>query len=54
MALALRKPGSADPVTDAISSDLKCFREEGYRRLGGRLAGLDAIRRWHGEGKWVR
>lgn len=42
------------PVTDAINIDLKCFREEGYRRLGGRLAPvLDAIRRWHGEGKWV-
>ena len=41
-------------MVDAINIDLKCFREEGYRRLGGRLAPvLDAIRRWHGEGKWV-
>lgn len=42
------------PVVDAVNIDLKCFREDGYRWLGGRLAPvLDAVRRWHGEGKWV-
>jgi len=43
-----------DPVVDAVNVDLKCFRDDGYRRLGGRLEPvLDAIRHWHDAGVWV-
>ncbi len=42
------------PVTDLFKVDLKSFREEAYRRLGGRLgAVLDTIRRLRELGFWV-
>ena len=42
------------PCLDAMNVDLKCFREESYRALGGRLQPvLDTIRQLREEGKWV-
>lgn len=42
------------PVTDAVNIDLKCFRNEGYQWLGGKIQPvLDAIKLWHQKGKWV-
>lgn len=43
-----------DPWLDAMNVDLKCFTEDGYRRLGGRLQPvLDTIRSLHDRGKWI-
>lgn len=43
-----------DPVLDAMNVDLKCFSDEGYRKLGGRLQPvLDTIRRLYDSGKLV-
>ena len=43
-----------EPVLDAMNVDLKCFTDEHYRRLGGRLQPvLDTIRRLRETGKWV-
>jgi pyruvate formate lyase activating enzyme len=42
------------PLVDLFKVDLKGFREDSYRRLGGRLANvLDTIRRLKGMGFWV-
>jgi len=42
------------PVTDLFKVDLKSFRGESYRRLGGRLeAVLETIRGLHARGFWV-
>ncbi len=43
-----------DPWLDAANIDLKCFSEEGYRQLGGRLPPvLDTIRDLHRRKKWL-
>jgi pyruvate formate lyase activating enzyme len=43
-----------DPVLDAMNVDLKCFSDEHYRHLGGRLQPvLDTIHALHERGKWV-
>jgi pyruvate formate lyase activating enzyme len=42
------------PVLDAMNVDLKCFTDEHYRELGGRLQPvLETIRSLHERGKWV-
>ena len=42
------------PLTDAVNIDLKCFTEDGYKWLGGRLqVVLDTIKAFHDAGKWV-
>ena len=42
------------PLTDAANIDLKCFTEDGYKWLGGRLqVVLDTIKAFHDAGKWV-
>jgi pyruvate formate lyase activating enzyme len=42
------------PLLSAANIDLKCFREEGYRFLGGRLAPvLAGIRALHAAGVWL-
>lgn len=42
------------PVLDAMNVDLKCFTEDGYRRLGGRLEPVKrTIRSLHRRGIWV-
>ena len=42
------------PVTDLFKVDLKCFTEEGYRRLGGRLRPvLETIEQLLALGYWV-
>ena len=42
------------PVLDAMNVDLKCFTDQGYARLGGRLEPvLDTIRWLWARGKWV-
>lgn len=41
-------------MLDAVNIDLKCFSDDGYRQLGGRLAPVcDAIRAFHALGVWV-
>jgi pyruvate formate lyase activating enzyme len=43
-----------DPCLDAMNVDLKCFTDDGYRWLGGRLQPvLDTIRALWDRGKWV-
>ena|GEM_PF-6334 len=43
-----------DPWLDAMNVDLKCFTDEGYRQLGGRLEPVcDTIRALSGRGKWL-
>jgi pyruvate formate lyase activating enzyme len=43
-----------EPWLDAINIDLKCFRDDSYRELGGRLQPvLDTIRRLVDRGIWV-
>ncbi|OGV72480.1 MAG: AmmeMemoRadiSam system radical SAM enzyme [Lentisphaerae bacterium RIFOXYB12_FULL_65_16] len=43
-----------DPWLDAMNVDLKCFSDEGYRTLGGRLDPvLDTIRALWARRKWV-
>lgn len=43
-----------DPWLDAMNVDLKCFTDEGYRTLGGRLEPvLETIRGLWERGKWV-
>jgi pyruvate formate lyase activating enzyme len=43
-----------DPWMDAMNVDLKCFTDENYQRLGGRLQPvLDTIRSLHERGKWL-
>ena len=42
------------PWLDAMNVDLKCFTDDGYRHLGGRLQPvLDTIRRLWDMGKWI-
>lgn len=50
--VALRKIA---PVLDGVNVDLKCFREDSYRRISraGLQPVLDAIRLYHALGVWV-
>lgn len=42
------------PYVDFLKIDLKCFKEEGYRSLGGKLQHVtDAIKKAHEMGFWV-
>ncbi|MGI5924790.1 MAG: AmmeMemoRadiSam system radical SAM enzyme [Lentisphaeria bacterium] len=42
------------PLTSAVNIDLKCFSDDGYRSLGGRLAPvLAGIRALHAAGVWI-
>ena len=44
----------ANPLMDAVNVDLKSFREQGYRILGGELAPvLEALRAFKAAGLWI-